>query len=133
MKRTILIILVVCLTICGLPFSSNAESGNKFYLDGKDITIINDGNSLSNEKIETIAAVLARGSTENDNVSTYSLLCVFGHKIEYSKALVIDHNYYSTSPYCRESEYEVETCARESCSYMKNTLVVQYRTADCHG
>ncbi len=133
MKKTVLFILVVCLTICGLPFSSNAESGNKFCYGDKEITIVYNGNNLSNDKIESIASFLSGEVTVNDEASTYSVLCVFGHKLEYSKAFVIDHNYYTTSPLCRESEYEVETCARESCSYMKNTLVSQVRTAACHG
>ena len=131
MKRFLVLMLVMGLTLCGLPFSSNAAVEKTFEFNNKTVKFFTAENTISLEKVEAICEFVANDNS--DEVSACSVLCIFGHKIEYSDAVVTDHNYYTTSPLCRKTIYEVETCARESCSYMNKTIVDQSRISSCHG
>ena len=134
MKKIIVVSLAICLLICGLPFSSNAEVVDSFVNEDCEVFIVYDGDRLSDTKLESIKEyVLSDNMDFSSDFVSYSILCIFGHDIKYSKAYVIDHNYYTTSPFCRETIYEVETCSRESCSYMSKTMIDQSRVSDCHG
>lgn len=131
MKKILGLVLVLSLTLCGLPFSSNSAVVEAFEFNNKTVEVIYAGDGLSHEKIEAIANFLADDSAEN--ISTYGILCAFGHKLEYSDAVVIDHEYYAVSPLCRQTIYEVEVCTRESCSYINKTILDRTRISDCHG
>ena len=131
MKKILGLFLILSLTLCGLPFSSNAAVEEVFEINNKTIEIIYAEDVFSSEKIEAIVRFVSDGGIENS--STYGILCIFGHKLEYSEVTTVEHYYYSTSPYCRETTYAVEACTRDSCSYMNKTVIDQSRTGYCHG
>lgn len=131
MKRILGLVLILSITLCGLPFSSNAAVEESFEFNNKTVEVIYSGDILSPEKIEAIANFLADDNAES--TSTYGILCALGHKLEYSDAIVVDHNYYRISPFCRETTYEVEVCTRESCSYINKTITDRARVSYCHG
>ena len=131
MKKILGLVLILSLTLCGLPFSSNATVQETFRFNNKTVEVICEEDVLTPEKMEAIANFLIDDGAEN--INTYGILCTFGHKLEYSSAVVTDHNYYRVSPFCRETIYEVEVCTRESCSYINKTIVDRSRITSCHG
>jgi hypothetical protein len=75
--------------------------------------------------------------TINGEKSTYrvmtprSILCIFGHNMVRTTAIEINHNFWSTSPRCRETIWRVDYCIRNNCSHMVMTQVSQLRITCC--
>lgn len=93
----------------------------------KEIVICED---VSEDKSKLIYNAIT-GENNHDLISPYGIFCLFGHKLSYTKAYEINHNYYSTSPKCRSIEYDVTYCTRSSCDYIvyKQNLVTRI---SCH-
>ena len=130
MKRIISLMSIVCLLMCGFSMSSSASENNTFIYDNKEITVENT--ELSYEEMKAIADAVAGVESEN-NVNARGILCIFGHKLTTSSVTEITHNAYTTTPKCIENKYLVESCTRESCDYINETLISSMRIATCHG
>lgn len=138
MKKIVIAYLVVCLTICGLPFSGlSAElDSNVFYIENNEVIVNYVGDRLSTDKIEFIA-YSALNANEGNGIATageYPLMCrLFGHDVEPVYTTTVNHYYYSTSPYCREVVYYMEPCVRDNCDYCVIVNESVDRIDTCHG
>lgn len=132
MKKYISFVMAMCLLICGVSLESSAASleSNLFTYGDTEITV--EGADLSYEQMQKIADHIA-GAENGSEVSTYGILCIFGHKLTTSTVIKITHNAYTTTPKCIKYLYDVQSCTRSSCDYVDETLISSHRTATCHG
>lgn len=138
MKKVFALMTAVCLLICGTSIGSSATDvvdSEIFYYNDKNIEVVVEGNNIRHEKKQLIANYIVEEdiSTDNDNVSTCGILCIFGHDLTTSHATETTHNAYTTSPKCLVKNYTVQYCNRSSCDYITKELTSSYRTAACHG
>lgn len=131
MKRIIVALLALCLMMCGLPFGSSAYSHKFSYDNGIEVVI--DCEGIDYDKMQFIADSLAGvNNVQDEGVSSYGLLCIFGHDIKYGTSQVTYHNASTTEPKCKIVAYNVESCQREGCTYFEKTEQSTTWLADCH-
>jgi hypothetical protein len=64
-------------------------------------------------------------------MSPESILCIFGHSLAESRAIEINHRFWSASPRCRETVHRVVYCTRNNCNHMVLTQLSQIRIQCC--
>jgi hypothetical protein len=134
MKRFLNIIgvLMLAMVLCVTAFAIS-RSEYHFIYDSTEIIV--SGNLLSYTEAEEIAHfVLSEDEiTLREPCSNRSILCdIFGHKLQTSAALVIEHNVSPTQPKCVQYEYEVTSCTRSSCDYIIKELKMTMCLYSCH-
>ena len=112
----ILMTIVVSMTFLTMPSSATEVEETQSH-----ITIIFEDENLSDEFKERATAYFLNGEENNDNSSTYGIICQLnGHKLENTTVTSIEHKVRSTAPRCLEKIYLYEACSR--CSYESSTL-----------
>ncbi len=120
MKRNI-IISIVCLMILSTVFITAAHS-SEFYYEDEDITVrFESDTELSYEQKQAIADKMVYGSSNDEQISTYSWCWLVGHDKVSNAVAVIEHKVEETVPRCIERIYAVETCT--ACDYIDEELV----------
>lgn len=110
MKKIVLILIVITLTLWGtISASADQTSGNTYQIG--DVTVVFSVDSqLSVEQQEKIAQQLV--NPEN-GVSQANLICnIFGHKNTLEGVSTITHKVSATSPRCLEELFTITTCSR---------------------
>ena len=130
MKINKKIIFILVITIINTFLSANlqihaGEIGN----DDQYIEYSHDAD-MTDTKAEKIARSIL-GLPDNTPSSRGNILCLFGHDIKTGTVLSTEHNYYSTTPKCRETRSSVEYCGRGGCDYYVVTNQITSRIA-CH-
>jgi hypothetical protein len=69
--------------------------------------------------------------SDEEIMSTMSILCIFGHSMSTGTAIEINHRFWSASPRCRERIHRVNFCTRNNCNHMVTTLVGESRISCC--
>ena len=134
MKRTIYIASTITL-IMALCITALATSESEYHFIYDNTEIIVSGNFLSYTDAERIANFMfCEDKVEkSEPCSNKSILCdIFGHKLQTSTALVIEHNVSTTQPKCAQREYEVTSCTRSSCDYIVKELKMTMWLYTCH-
>ena len=128
-----ILFLAVIVNICITPTNasnervSNGTSQITIYSNGDVELKLDNTVTLTNEKERIIISYLVDNS--DNQLKTDSLLCLFGHKMEYTDAYKYTHNYYSTAPRCKCDVYNVGICTR--CEHTETELKYTTRVG-CH-
>ena len=112
--------------VCSLAANIETEGVYTFIYGDKTIEVDSEG--LTYDQAQIIADRIAY---KDEEVSTYGIFCLFGHKIETTYAIETHHNEYSTAPRCVRRTYRVDYCSRSSCSYSEATMTSEIRVACC--
>lgn len=109
MKRITLVVLIVLLTISAC-IGVSAGTTNTNILDIDNVTVIFEDDSVfTPEEKQYIAELIVHG--END-VSTYGIACLFGHKYVEESVTTITHCVSDTQPRCLKEFFLIKTCSR---------------------
>ena len=111
MKKTIICILTIILTLSSCINISAQETSNFIYNYGNITVIFDSDTTLSTEQQQHIANRLANG---DDNTSTYNLWCnLWGHNYDTTEgATAITHEVSPTEPRCYKEYFIVYICSR---------------------
>jgi len=110
LKRSILIVMLVTLTVCAtLSVSADTNASNIYQIE--NITVVFDVNSqLSTEQQENIVQLLVNPEY---GVAQANLICnLFGHKNSMEGVTTITHKVSATSPRCLQEFFTITTCSR---------------------
>ena len=128
MKKTIAFALSIILLITILILPASAGNNDYVRIDlTENVELVIENNQLTDRQINRI---VSHFNDDTDEIVTYNLICtLFGHNLQYTIANKITHNYYSTSPKCKNDMYSVGTCER--CGYTESELISSERIG-CH-
>ena len=121
--KTLAIFMSVCMSV-SLSGMTSAE-GERRVSDCKTEIIFED--DVCREKAELLTAVINGEEVENPR----NLLCLFGHSTTTTTVLAVTHNYYTTSPKCREQTYRIIYCTRSGCNYNTSSVIRDMRILCC--
>lgn len=110
MKKLIVILMAVVLTICSaIGVSADSDVGNTYQIG--NVTVIFDvGSQLSSEQQEVIANLLVN---PEHGVAQANLICnIFGHKNTQEGVTTITHKVLAESPRCLQENFIITTCSR---------------------
>ena len=110
LKRLILIVMLVTLTVCAtLGVSADTISGNTYQVG--NVTVVFDADSqFSIAQQENIAQLLVNPEY---GVAQANLICnIFGHKNSMEGVTTITHKVSATSPRCLQEFFTITTCSR---------------------
>ena len=94
----------------------------EFYYEDEDITVTFDSNTdLSYEQKQAIADKIVYGSSNDEQISTYSWCWLVGHDIVSDTVIAIEHKVDQYEPRCIKRVYAVDMCT--ACDYMEETLI----------
>lgn len=125
-KLISMLVLVAMLFVTTASVSASETTDEKTLILGDTEVIICNTHNWSDEKCAKIAeAVVNNGSSQ----SARGLLCLFGHKMEYTTTTAITHKVYATSPRCLQSTYNVGACSR--CDHTESTLISEKYIVCC--
>ena len=110
MKKTIVILMAVAITICAtIGVSADNNIGNTYQID--NVTIVFDADSqLSIEQQEIIASLLVH--PENGVVQANLICNIFGHKNTQEGVSTVTHKESTTDPRCLKEIFTITTCSR---------------------
>ena len=137
MKKAISLIIVICSIISSVIFSSSAEEPETitfYYMHGVEVNVELNEN-LTYEQLQRIADHIAGEELEQegDQIQLHPQCAAGNHDLEYTVAIRVTHNVYTTSPKCVREKYNVGTCCRIGCYFMTEELISSSRTSSCHG
>ena len=112
--------------VCSLAIDVETDSIYTFAYEDRTIEV--DAQDLTYEQAQLIADRIVYGENE---VSTYGIFCLFGHKIDTTYAIETHHKEYATAPRCVRRTYRVDYCTRSSCSYSEATMTSAVRVYCC--
>ncbi len=110
MRKTIIVLIVVILTICStIGVSANGVGSNTYQIENVTV-IFDDDSKLTQEQKESIAQLLV---IPEYGVSQANLICdIFGHKNTQEGVSTITHKVSATSPRCLEEFFTITVCSR---------------------
>jgi hypothetical protein len=126
MKKMLLKSLVAFIVACMLVLTFGGFVANEVTQD-EGFTEIIICDEIDSDKAQQIIALL----NGDDLMSPISVFCIFGHSLAETRAITIEHRFWSTSPRCRETVHRVVYCTRSSCNHMVLTQLSQRRILCC--
>ena len=126
-RKSILKSLAVFMAVCMLASLGglvSAESERRASNIKTEITFEDD---VCREKAELLTAVINGEEVENPR----NLLCLFGHTTTTTTVWAVTHNYWTTSPKCREQTYRIFYCTRSGCNYNTGSVISDFRIQCC--
>ncbi|MCL2071315.1 MAG: hypothetical protein FWH07_03665 [Oscillospiraceae bacterium] len=122
--KTIAIFMAVCMVV-SLGGIASSESERRVPGFKTEIVFEDD---VCREKAELITAVI----NGEESASPRSIVCLFaGHTTTTTTVYATTHNYYTTSPKCREQIYRIIYCTRSGCSYNTGSIIADLRIHCC--
>ena len=115
--------MAVCMSV-SLAGMTSAE-GERRVSDRKTEIIFED--DVCREKAELLTAVINGEEVEKPR----NLLCLFGHSTTTTTVRAVTHNYWTTSPKCREQTYRIIYCTRSGCNYNTGSIIGDIRIHCC--
>lgn len=131
MKRILCTIIAICCFFTVFAISSSAEENctQEHVSNTTVITILSDVSPRTREKILEFYSENGSLITKEQNDSRGIMCSLFGHKLEYSNASVIEHRVRATSPRCLQTISSVESCTR--CDYINSTVLSRQYIVCC--
>lgn len=126
--RIVSLLLVLSMLVPVYTLAADVETDSVYTFVYEDRTIEIDSTDLTYEQAKMIADRIVYGDSE---VSTYGILCLFGHDIATTHAQEITHKEYAAAPRCVRRLYKVDYCTRSSCSHSEATLLSTIRIPCC--
>lgn len=127
-------VFMLVLSCSGITAVSAEESETVVSRHGiKKVVIVGDIGSLKAKLITDAinGGTLASQKGEPEITPNFNILCILGHSKAKTMIYVTDHLYYSTSPKCLETVYDVTYCTRSGCDYIDYTQIGISRIPCC--
>ena len=126
-RKSILKSLAIFMAVCMLASLGGLVSAESERRASNIKTEIIFEDDVCREKAELLTAVINGEEVENPR----SLLCLFGHTTTTTTVKAITHNYWTTSPKCREQMYRIIYCTRSGCNYNTGSIIGDIRVPCC--
>jgi hypothetical protein len=76
-------------------------------------------------------AAIVDHDTQYDVIEPHSILCIFGHNLNFGSIRTVRHRIYATNPRCTEEVASIEYCVRNNCHFFNVRSQITRRITCC--